>query len=224
MYSGGAEQAASVSVHGGLSDRALCSGSVGVSGGATRFGPSRPGIGAARVSSRRARPWTGGWVVRRRDDTDAAGHSDLAGDQGAGRDGVFDARAGGDADGVRARGAGGRASCPSTGGTGSAGAVGWHEDNSGRKPHPVGQKQANELGVYDMAGNVWEWVEDCWNESYWGAPTDGSAWGRGDCSRGVLRGGSCYNIPRNLRSANRIRYTADDWSSNNGFRIARTHS
>ena len=53
------EQAASVSVPGGLSDRALCSGSVGVSGGTTRFGPSRPGIGAARVSSRRTRPWTG---------------------------------------------------------------------------------------------------------------------------------------------------------------------
>ena len=54
-----------------------------------------------------------------------------------------------------------------------------------------------------MHGNVWEWVEDCWNESYEGAPDDGSAWISGDCARRVVRGGSWNDPPRNLRSASR---------------------
>ena len=86
----------------------------------------------------------------------------------------------------------------------------------------MGQKQANELGVYDMAGNVWEWVEDCWSESYRDAPTDGSVWRRGDCSRRVLRGGSWNNRPRVLRSAFRFRYTAVNRLDFTGFRIARS--
>ena len=60
-----------------------------------------------------------------------------------------------------------------------------------------------------MHGNVWEWVEDCWNESYKGAPSDGSAWTSGDCSRRVLRGGSWGNEPGILRSAVRSRYDSD---------------
>ncbi len=70
-------------------------------------------------------------------------------------------------------------------------AVGWYYDNSGKRQRAVGQKRANTYGLYDMTGNVWEWVQDCWHDSYRGAPTDGSAWtsacqyvGRG------LRGGS----------------------------------
>ena len=56
---------------------------------------------------------------------------------------------------------------------------------------PVGTYQPNGFGLYDMSGNVWEWVEDCWHGSYGGAPTDRSAWTRGgDCSKRVLRGGS----------------------------------
>ena len=58
-------------------------------------------------------------------------------------------------------------------------------------------------GLYDMHGNVWEWVEDCWNENYEGAPSDGSAWTSGDCIRRVLRGGSWVILPEHLRSANR---------------------
>ena len=101
-------------------------------------------------------------------------------------------------------------------------AVGWYRGNSGSTTHPVGQKQANELGVYDLSGNVWEWVQDCWNESYQGAPSDGQVWERGDCSRRVLRGGSCFTLPGFLRSANRIGIAADHWDSSLGFRIARS--
>ncbi len=107
-------------------------------------------------------------------------------------------------------------------GSNTPGAVAWYRKNSGGRPHPVGQKQANELGLYDLSGNVWEWVQDCWNSSYTGAPSDGRAWERGDCSRRVLRGGSWYSEPRTIRSANRYRYTAVNRNNNHGFRIARS--
>ena len=87
---------------------------------------------------------------------------------------------------------------------------------------PVGSFQPNAFGLYDVHGNVWEWVQDCWNESYTGAPSDGRAWESGDCGRRVLRGGSWYNEPRYLRSANRDRYTADNRFNSLGFRIARS--
>ena len=107
-------------------------------------------------------------------------------------------------------------------GSGSVGAVGWYAGNSRGSTHPVGQKQANELGLYDMSGNVMEWVQDCWNDNYAGAPSNGQAWERGDCSRRVLRGGSWYDVPGALRSATRFRYTADNRVSLYGFRIARS--
>ncbi len=86
---------------------------------------------------------------------------------------------------------------------------------------PVGSFPPNAFGLYDVHGNVWEYTQDCWNDSYSGAPDDGSAWERGDCSKRVLRGGSWDFDPRNLRSANR------DWDSSEsrfddvGFRVAR---
>ena len=58
---------------------------------------------------------------------------------------------------------------------------------------PVGSFPANAWGLHDMHGNVGEWVQDCWNESYEGAPTDGSAWESGDCDYRVVRGGSWGN-------------------------------
>ncbi len=87
---------------------------------------------------------------------------------------------------------------------------------------PVGSFPANAWGLHDMHGNVWEWVQDCWNGSYQGAPADGSAWERGNCSRRVLRGGSWLNDPSNLRAANRFRYSSGARLLNYGFRIART--
>ncbi len=93
-------------------------------------------------------------------------------------------------------------------------------DDSGTAP--VGSFSPNAFGLYDMHGNVWEWVQDCWNGSYNGAPSDGSAWQVGDCSGRVLRGGSWINIPRSLRSAFRSWDTTGNRNNNFGFRVART--
>jgi formylglycine-generating enzyme required for sulfatase activity len=87
---------------------------------------------------------------------------------------------------------------------------------------PVGSFAANAFGLQDTSGNVWEWAQDCWNESYAGAPTDGSAWQSGDCGRRVLRGGSWGGNPAGLRSANRYGDHSANRVANVGFRLART--
>ncbi|MCK6451063.1 MAG: formylglycine-generating enzyme family protein [Alphaproteobacteria bacterium] len=98
----------------------------------------------------------------------------------------------------------------------------WFQCNDGQVfTTPVGGFRANAYGLYDMLGNVWEWVEDCWNENYNGAPADGSAWVAGDCSQRVARGGSWNYGPRILRSADRFRETAGYRLDSSGFRVAR---
>ena len=103
----------------------------------------------------------------------------------------------------------------------------------GGQTAPVGSFSANGFGLHDVHGNVWEWVEDCYNDSYHGAPSDRSAWESGDCSRRVLRGGSWSSEPRSLRSAFRSLMDSGDrnnkcgrkkYGQNNdlGLRIART--
>ena len=87
---------------------------------------------------------------------------------------------------------------------------------------PAGSFAANAFGVHDMHGNVWEWVEDCWNDSYAGATADGSAWRSADCSRRVLRGGSWNVVPWYLRSAYRFWITTGNRLVDFGFRVART--
>jgi formylglycine-generating enzyme required for sulfatase activity len=87
----------------------------------------------------------------------------------------------------------------------------------------VGSYPANALGLYDMAGNVWQWVEDCWNANYNGAPTTGfPASTRGDCLQRVIRGGAWYFVAEALRSANRASSDPTYRSVSVGFRVART--
>jgi formylglycine-generating enzyme required for sulfatase activity len=85
----------------------------------------------------------------------------------------------------------------------------------------VGSFPPNPFGLNDMAGNAAEWLEDCWNESYKGAPSDGSAWANGSCSLRALRGGSFDAQSAYLKSAARFRYDSDVRFFGNGFRVAR---
>ena len=79
----------------------------------------------------------------------------------------------------------------------------WYSENSGDKTHPVGKKGANPWGLYDVHGNIWEWVQDEWHDTYNGAPSDGSAWEDGIRAIRVNRGGSWFSDARNCRSARR---------------------
>jgi formylglycine-generating enzyme required for sulfatase activity len=89
---------------------------------------------------------------------------------------------------------------------------------------PVGLKKPNQFGLYDMIDNAWEWTQDCWNENYKGAPTEGSAWTNGDCSQRVLRGGSGGSFGggyQYFRFSFRDKDNTAIRFGNNGFRVAR---
>jgi formylglycine-generating enzyme required for sulfatase activity len=87
---------------------------------------------------------------------------------------------------------------------------------------PVGSFAPNAFGLYDTHGNAWEWVQDCGNGNYVGAPTDGSAWMTGDCTSAVLRGGDWFDWGQLARSAQRLTRARSDHGFNHGFRVARS--
>lgn len=94
-------------------------------------------------------------------------------------------------------------------------------DRSHNKTTPAGTYKPNNFGVNDMLGNVWEWVEDCWNDTYEYAPTDGSPRLNGNCSQRVLRGGSWLNQAKSIRSASRSRDKKVSHFYFFGFRVVR---
>ena len=97
----------------------------------------------------------------------------------------------------------------------------WYTENSGCKTHPVAQKKPNSWGLYDMYGNVWEWVSDEFHENYNGAPQDGASWQDGTISDKVSRGGSWFCTSGFCRSASRFKRNPESKIGNLGFRLLR---
>lgn len=97
-------------------------------------------------------------------------------------------------------------------GSNNANYAGWGSKWDTIATSPVGSFQSNGFGLFDVHGNVWEWVEDCWSDSYEDAP-------KGECKQRVLRGGSLVSGPRNLRSAARSWDPVEHRLVANGFRV-----
>ena len=91
-----------------------------------------------------------------------------------------------------------------------------------QKTVPVDSFSPNPWGLYQVHGNIWEWLEDCWNATYKGAPSDGSAWVTGDCTNRNARGGSWAYAPKYMRSARKNTVLTDYRGNIHGFRVART--
>jgi formylglycine-generating enzyme required for sulfatase activity len=98
-------------------------------------------------------------------------------------------------------------------------AVGWYDKNSGITTHPVGQKQPNGLGLYDMTGNVWEWCADWYGESYYGSSPKNDPPGPASGTYRVLRGGSWFYIPVYVRTSARYWNYPGNRGSSYGFRV-----
>ena len=97
------------------------------------------------------------------------------------------------------------------------------ECNTGesQRTSPVGSYKPNAFGLYDTAGNAAEWIEDCWNDNYRSAPSNGTAWTAGQCRLRVLRGGAFDSQAKYVRSMARFRYDADVRYTSNGLRVVR---
>jgi formylglycine-generating enzyme required for sulfatase activity len=100
--------------------------------------------------------------------------------------------------------------------------AGWYSKNSGSQTHPVGEKEPNAFGLYDMHGNVWEWCEDHYHGNYEGAPDDGSAWvdKQSESASRVIRGGSWGNEADSCRTAYRYGRVPRARVVNRGFRLS----
>ncbi len=90
--------------------------------------------------------------------------------------------------------------------------------------HPVGEKQRNGFGLFDMHGNVWEWCWDGYGEGYYKESIEDDPRGPSGASHRVLRGGGWYHVPRNCRSAFRYGFAPEERSFYLGFRVARVQS
>ncbi|GHT96275.1 hypothetical protein FACS1894116_13120 [Betaproteobacteria bacterium] len=105
---------------------------------------------------------------------------------------------------------------------GQLGAYAWYDGNSGSQTHPVGQKKPNPWGLYDMHGNVLEWVNDWYNESYYSRSASNDPAGPSSGQYRVLRGGNWFYSAGGLRSAHRSDLTPDSRGDGSGFRLARS--
>jgi len=110
-------------------------------------------------------------------------------------------------------------------GSDSVDAVAWYYENSGEDSHPIGKKQPNELGLYDMSGNAWEWCNDWFDDNYYeechqkGTIKDPKGPSSSPVEARVLRGGSWSNAGRDCRAAVRSGYVPDVWVNYVGFRV-----
>lgn len=95
----------------------------------------------------------------------------------------------------------------------------WYTKNSQNETHPIGQKKPNVWGLYDMHGNIWEWVQDEWHDDYSGAPTDGNAWETGNCSKRVEKGGGWFSCASHCQSSFRDKDHSQYKSDDIGFRL-----
>jgi len=94
-------------------------------------------------------------------------------------------------------------------------------DYNTSKPAKVGTYKPNSFGLYDTAGNLFEWVHDCYHRNYKEAPTDGSVWEGGDCEVRIVRGGAFRSPADSMRVENRNTFRSNKGQYNVGFRIAR---
>jgi formylglycine-generating enzyme required for sulfatase activity/class 3 adenylate cyclase len=106
--------------------------------------------------------------------------------------------------------------------TATANCKGCNEPYDSSQPLKVGSFRPNPFGLYDMGGNIHQWVTDCWHENYQGAPSDGSAWVENDCRSYVIRSGSWKNDPSYVRPSNRDHYDATVRYPTHGLRVAQS--